>query len=147
MDVVNQLFSAFHRLDHREMTACYTPDATFTDPVFDLQGAEIGKMWKMLCTGARDFALDHRVVEANREHAVVDWTATYRFAPTGRRVVNRIRSNLTIDGDLITAQQDTFDFYRWARRALGVPGLLLGWVKPFQARVRATARAGLRRAE
>ncbi len=143
MDVANQLFSAFGRLDHRQMAACYAPDATFADPVFELQGADVGKMWRMLCTGAKNFSLDYRVVEADTTHAVVDWTAGYDFSATGRRVVNRIRSNLTIGGDLITAQQDTFDFHRWARQALGMPGLLFGWARPFREKVRAGARASL----
>jgi hypothetical protein len=38
---------------------------------------------------------------------------------------------------------DDFDFYRWARQALGPSGLLLGWTPLLRSAVRRRARAGL----
>ncbi|MCB9298566.1 MAG: hypothetical protein H6559_36450 [Lewinellaceae bacterium] len=42
------------------------------------------------------------------------------------------------DGKIIR-HTDRFGFYRWARQAFGIPGLLLGWTGWFRARVRAAA--------
>ncbi|TFG45335.1 MAG: DUF4440 domain-containing protein, partial [Gemmatimonadales bacterium] len=38
---------------------------------------------------------------------------------------------------------DAFDLYRWARQALGVKGVLLGWAPPVQRAVRAQAARAL----
>mgnify|MGYP000423281271 CR=1 FL=1 len=46
---------------------------------------------------------------------------------------------------LIIEHRDSFDFYRWSRQALGVPGLLLGWSSFLQNKVRAQAAANLKR--
>jgi len=46
---------------------------------------------------------------------------------------------------LIVRHVDSFDFYRWSRMALGLPGFLLGWTSTIQGRVRAQADAQLTR--
>ena len=57
------------------MAACYAPNAHFIDPVFELQGAEIGAMWTMLCERGSDLRVESRDVAP---------TAT-AVARTGRR--------------------------------------------------------------
>ena len=56
------------------------------------------------------------------------WEATNPFSATGRLVHNIIDAEFEFDSaGLITRHRDRFDFWRWARQALGAPGLLLGW--------------------
>ena len=45
---------------------------------------------------------------------------------------------------LIADHVDAFDFWRWARQALGPSGLLLGWTPMLRSKVRGQALAGLR---
>ena len=54
--LIQTLYAAFGRRDGAAMAACYAPNATFVDPVFDLRGTEIGAMWTMLCERGRETA-------------------------------------------------------------------------------------------
>jgi hypothetical protein len=143
---IERLYGAMHAKDAETMAGCYAPGATFSDPVFGgLTDGEPQDMWRMLVGRSRDMTVELVEREADGDmwgHA--RWIARYTFGQTGRRVVNDVRSELRFDGaGLITAQTDTFDFWRWSRQALGAPGVLLGWTPVLRASVRDKARAGL----
>ena len=79
------------------------------------------------------------------EHSA-HWEPTYLFSATGRVVHNITDAEFEFDdAGLITRHTDRFDFWRWARQALGAPGLLLGWTPLLRARVRTQAAANLKR--
>jgi hypothetical protein len=119
--------------------------------VFSLQGQrETAGMWSMLCSSVKDhgadvWRLEWRDVEADDARGRAHWDARYRFSATGRHVLNRIDAEFRFRDGLIVEHRDRFDFWRWSRQALGVPGLLLGWTPLLRAKVRATARANLDR--
>ena len=146
---IERLYAAFERLDAETMAACYAPDAAFDDEAFSLRGrTQIGAMWAMLCAAVqakgRDvWKLEVRDITERSAH----WEATYRFSATGRIVHNVIEAEFEFDPTtgLITRQRDRFDFWRWARQALGAPGLLLGWTPMLRAKVRAQAAKNLDR--
>lgn len=149
---IHRLYEAFARLDAETMAACYAPDARFEDPVFCLTGRrEIAGMWSMLCESVRRdgsgaWRLDHDQVSAAAGLGVAHWHARYRFSATGRLVENHIAARLRFDAaGLIIEHQDRFDFWRWSRQALGMPGLLLGWTPYLRGKVRAQARRRLER--
>jgi hypothetical protein len=71
------------------------------------------------------------------------WDAHYTFSATGRAVHNAIDAQFTLRDGLIVRHVDRFDFWRWSRQALGVPGWLLGWTPLLKAKVRAQAAKGL----
>ena len=126
------------------MASCYAPDASFSDPVFvGLRGEEPGGMWRMLTSRATDLTVELVSREADDSTGTAHWVARYHFAQTGRPVVNDVRSKFQFVDALIAAQVDDFDFHRWSRQALGLPGLLLGWTPLLRASVQRKARAGL----
>lgn len=141
--LIDTLYAGLARRDGAAMSACYGPDATFTDPVFELAGAEVGAMWSMLCARARDLAVEWGDVTADASAGRARWEARYRFAATGRTVHNRIASEFTFAAGRIVAQRDTFDFRAWARQAFGVPAFLPGAVPFLQRTVRRQARRAL----
>lgn len=141
-ELITRLYTAFQALDGESMAACYSPEATFSDPVFtDLRGQQVGDMWRMLCSSAKDFSLTFDSVTDNSAH----WVAAYTFTGTGRRVVNDIRASFVISDGLITAHRDSFDLWKWSRQALGPAGLVLGWTPILRGKVRGQAMAGLRK--
>ncbi|KAG8847670.1 hypothetical protein FRB91_011529 [Serendipita sp. 411] len=75
------------------------------------------------------------------------YTATYtvRYIFTGRPVTNVIQSTFTISptSNLLLSQVDAFPFYTWAKQALGLPGLLLGWTGYLQSQVQHNAGQSL----
>lgn len=146
---VTRLFEAFTRLDSEAMAACYSPSARFSDPVFDLGGSEIGRMWAMLCKGAAKggFQLPTPTIEEDPSTGSAHWEPRYVFAATGRPVHNVIDSRFELSQGLIVGQRDSFDFWRWSRQALGPIGLVAGWTPMLRAKVAATAHRTLDRFE
>lgn len=150
---LQRFYSAFARLDHATMGACYAPDATFDDPAFSLRGRDqVAGMWRMLCTAsqrpgaAEHWRLEFSGIEADDAAGRAHWEAHYLFSATGRRVHNVIDGHFTFTPEgLIATHRDHFSFWRWARQALGAPGLLLGWSPSLRRRVRSTAAGNLQK--
>jgi ketosteroid isomerase-like protein len=142
---IETLYAALDRGDGETMAGLYAPRATFTDPVFvGLSDGEPGDMWRMLTGRAQDMTVELVDHHAEADRGTAHWVARYTFGQTGRHVVNDVRSIFRFDqGGRIVDQQDDFDFWRWARQALGRTGLLMGWTPVLQHRVRDRARAGL----
>lgn len=106
-------------------------------------------MWRMLCTATRtkgrdDWRLEFSGVAADARTGQAHWDAHYRFSATNRLVLNRIDARFEFNEQgLITRHRDRFDFWLWARQALGMPGWLLGWMPWFRQKVRAQAMGNL----
>ena len=141
--MLGRFYSAFARRDGAAMAACYAPDARFSDPVFDVSGAEVGAMWSMLCERATDLRVEWRVVRADESHGSAHWEPRYTFSATGRPVHNVIDAAFTFDAGRIVRHVDTFDLWRWSRMALGAKGMLLGWSPTLRNAIRRQARRGL----
>lgn len=142
--VIERFYSCLARRDAEGTEACYAPDVVFEDPVFGtLEGPHAGAMWAMLCERAADLAITLERADADARRGQARWHARYRFAQTGRRVHNVIDATFEFRDGRIVRHRDRFSFWRWARQALGFPGLLLGWTPVLRARVRATALTGL----
>lgn len=159
--LLNSFYAAFARLDTTAMAACYADDAMFEDEVFQLRGKrEVMGMWTMLCDAVRKQQHQHQQqqdgeaawklewsgVEADDYGGQAHWEAWYRFGATGRPVHNRIDARFGFNNDgLIVVHRDRFDFARWSRQALGLPGLLFGRTDWLRAKVRRQAAQRLER--
>ena len=142
---ITSFYECFGKRDAEGMIACYAPQVEFSDPAFPaLRGEEVFAMWRMLTSRAKDFRLEASGIEADDASGKAHWDAHYVFSKTGRQVLNRIDATFTFRDGKIIRHRDAFDFAKWTRMALGVPGYLLGWAPPFQAAVRRQADAGLR---
>ena len=145
MGVAEQFYDAFMVRDHYTMGLLYAENATFSDPVFPLLNAHGARtMWAMLLSRAGDLGIEVNILEDGPARARVQWVARYTFGATGRRVVNRVSSEMAIANGRIVRQVDRFDLWRWARQALGVRGLLLGWTPMVQNAIRKQAAHSLR---
>ena len=153
---IERFYAAFAHLDGQTMQGCYAPGASFEDEVFSLHGPrEIGGMWRMLIAATKAKGLAHWKLDVSGISAdsgtgggkgKAHWDAHYLFSATGRTVLNKIDAEFDFDSaGLITRHRDRFDFWRWARQALGTPGLLLGWTPFLRNKVRAQAAANLKR--
>lgn len=137
--LIERFYTALQRRDGAAMAACYRADARFRDPVFELEGERIGKMWTMLCSRGQDLRVEFSDISATADHGSADWQAWYTFKSSGRPVHNSIRANFRFADDLIAEHIDEFSFWRWSRQALGPAGLLLGWTPFIHAKVRREA--------
>ena len=143
--LIESLYAAFRARDAKAMAACYHPDATFRDPVFEVSGPEVAQMWSMLCDRGRDLELEWRDVRADDREGVAHWEPRYTFSVTGRPVHNRIDARFTFRDGRIAQHVDSFSLWRWSRMALGPKGAALGWTPFVQNAIRAEARRGLAR--
>ena len=143
--LIEKFYSAFQKLDYRAMQDCYSVHPIFNDPVFGIiEGDEVKAMWEMLCRNASDFSLSYSNIELlDEEYATCNWTASYTFSKTKRRVVNQIKAYMRIQNGKITEHTDYFKFWKWSRQALGLTGLILGWSGYLKSKVRANALKSL----
>lgn len=138
--LLEKFYKALQAKNAAGLAECYHPEAEFTDEVFqNLKGKEVSAMWKMLFERGGDMTLIYRDVKATQQSGEGYWEATYTYSQTGRRVINRINSAFQFKDGLVFQQRDTFDLWRWARQALGIKGLLLGWSSPVQKTIRGRA--------
>jgi ketosteroid isomerase-like protein len=142
-ELIHRLYAALGKRDAEAMAACYTDDAYFRDPVFELPNAGVRDMWRMLAARGKDLAVEVSGVSSDGATGKAHWDASYTFSQTGRKVLNRIDAAFKFRDGLICHHIDTFDLWRWSRQALGVPGVLLGWSPFLQAKIRRNAAAGL----
>lgn len=144
LEVIQNFYTAFQNKDYKTMQTCYADHAIFNDPVFtNLNAVEVRSMWEMFCKKGKDLRIEFNNVTANEKEGSADWTAYYTFSQTGKKVVNRIHANFKFKNGRITEHVDSFNFYNWAKQALGVPGLLLGWTSLIKTRVQTAAKKNL----
>jgi ketosteroid isomerase-like protein len=138
-ETIERLYAAFGDCNGSAMTACYAPGAHFRDPAFgDLEGDDVGAMWRMLTGRARDLKVELKEHEAREETGSAHWIARYTFS-TGRPVVNGIQARFRFADGLIADHVDDFDFRKWARQALGPTGNLVALLPPLRSKARARA--------
>ena len=137
---IERLYAAFAECNGAAMTACYARDAHFHDPAFgDLQGEDVGAMWRMLTGRATDLVIELHEHEADERAGTAHWIARYTFS-TGRPVVNDVRARFRFtDAGLIADHVDDFDFRKWCKQALGGAGGLVALIPPLRNKVRAKA--------
>jgi len=142
--LIETFYTSFQKLDARAMILCYHPDIRFSDPVFlNLSGAEVGEMWRMLCSQAKNFELTFADIEADERTGKAHWEARYDFSATGRRVHNKINAEFEFQDGKIIRHKDTFDFWKWSSQALGPVGFILGWTPLLRKKVQKQARERL----
>ncbi len=149
---IDNLYNALAQLDTDAIADCYASDAVFDDEVFSLQGKrEVTAMWRMLCDavladGSGVWRLCLGEVQASADSGQAHWEADYCFRSTGRLVHNSVEARFAFNRmGLIVQHRDRFDFWHWARQALGAPGVLLGWSPVLRTVVQRSAAAQLRR--
>jgi limonene-1,2-epoxide hydrolase len=139
--LIERFYTAFQNLDAEGMAACYAPDVVFEDPAFgELHGAQAADMWRMLLKrSGGNLKIVFSELEADEAAGSARWDAHYLFSKTKRPVHNIIYARFKFKDGLIVDHRDHFDFHRWARQALGFPGLLLGWTSFLKNKVQMTA--------
>lgn len=142
---IDNFYRAFQKLDAGTMAGTYHPEATFSDPVFQLKGDEIGAMWRMFCTSGSDLRVTFSDPAADHAGGTARWEAWYTFKPTGRPVHNVIDAAFAFEDGLVISHNDAFDLASWARQALGLSGALLGRTGFMQKRIRQQAMGQLAR--
>lgn len=143
-ELITKFYTAFQQKDYKTMQDLYSDNAVFNDAVFtNLSAQEVRAMWQMLLTRGKDLSLEFKDIWSEDTKAGATWIATYTFSATGRKVTNHINAVFEIENGKIIKHTDSFSFYKWARQALGVPGLLLGWSPTLKSKIQGAAKNNL----
>ena len=124
----------------------YHPFVTFEDPVFHLQGKEVGYMWKMLFANSKKNPITitfQDIIQEDETHFSALWIADYHFSQTGNKVTNIIHSHFTIQEGKIYHQKETFNLQLWIEQAFKPYGKILYFTPFFIALFRKKARKKL----
>lgn len=142
--LITKFYTCFQNKNYKGMQDCYADNATFSDEVFvGLDAAQVKAMWEMLCVKGKDLTLDYNNVQTTGTQGTAEWIANYTFSASQKKVVNHIKAEFVIENGKIVKHNDTFNFYKWSRQALGMPGLLLGWTGFLKNKVRQGAMKSL----
>ena len=143
--LIHHFYTCFKNKDFKGMQNCYADESTFSDAVFkDLNADQVKAMWQMLIVKGKDLRLEFNVVSSTDHIVKAHWAAYYTFSATGKKVVNRIDATFEITNGKIVNHTDNFNFYIWAKQALGLTGVLLGWTSFLHKKVSAQAMKNLR---
>ncbi len=145
-NTINKFYTAFANADVNQMCECYHPNVKFRDPAFGLlTGSDVCLMWKMLLERSNgNIKIDFSEIKADDYTGSAHWIATYNFTKTNRKVVNSIYAQFQFKDGLIIKHTDDFDIWKWAKQALGLKGLLLGWTGFMQKRIQQQALSSLK---
>lgn len=142
--LINHFYTCFKNKDFKGMQACYADNATFSDAVFkNLNSSQVKAMWQMLISKSKDMRIEFGQISANEKTGKAHWNAYYTFSSTGKKVVNKIDANFEFENGKIVKHTDDFNFYAWAKQALGTTGLLLGWTGFLKNKIQTTATQNL----
>jgi len=142
--LIQKFYTCFQNKDYRGMQDCYADNAVFNDSVFkNLSSPHVKAMWEMLIKNGKDFRLEFSNIIATDKNGSAHWDAYYTFSKTGNRVINRIDATFTFKKGKIVSHTDHFNFYSWAKQALGITGILLGWTNFMQHKVQKSAMESL----
>ncbi|PCC75296.1 Ketosteroid isomerase-related protein [Nannocystis exedens] len=142
-ETIQRFYTCFAARDAAGMAACYADDVVFSDHAFPgLRGREAGEMWRMLCERGKDLKIEFRDVTADDQRGSAHWEAWYTFG-TGRKVHNVVEARFEFRDGKIVRHDDEFPLWAWARQAVGLPGLVLGWTGFFERSLQRKARRQL----
>lgn len=143
--LINKFYTAFAKLDAEEMASCYHDEIIFSDPAFgELKSDRAKAMWKMLIERSEGkLEIRFSNIRSDDRHGSANWEASYVFSRTKRKVLNKIRADFEFKDGKIVKHTDHFDLWKWARQALGLAGLLMGFTAYFQKKIQAKAKESL----
>lgn len=143
--LIQKFYQSFKDKNTSAMLECYDENVEFFDPVFlHLKGKEVFAMWSMLIERGQDLDISYGNIKANEEEGSAEWTATYIFGKTNRRIKNHIKAKFRFQNGKIVWHKDNFSLWKWAGMALGFSGYLLGFTSLIQDQIKNEAQTGLK---
>jgi ketosteroid isomerase-like protein len=139
--IARQFFAHLAARDLPQMLALYHPDIHYSNVLLELDGAQVGAMWRMVWSDLPDLRVvctDHDIRGSS-----VYWQASYTYPPTGRYVVQHLAASLTFADGLIIGHVDRFNVHEWAHKAYGAAGGMFGGWQVFERWIAEKARRRL----
>jgi hypothetical protein len=135
--IIHSFYDSFSKGNVEDMVSHYHPEVEFEDPAFGkLKGEEVKNMWRMLIMRSKgELWITFSHIKETGNSGSARWTAVYPIGPQKRKVTNQIKSHFEFSDGKIIKQKDRFNLCKWAGKALGWKGWLLGWTPIFKKQV------------
>lgn len=137
-ETIMAFFEAYSRRNTGDMCNRYSSLIYYSDPVFGLlKDEQVIKMWQFRVANSNELSLIYgNISDRGDNYYTCEWTATYRFAPTGKKIIHKAKAYMKVEDGIITEHSDAYSFYKWIRQAYGISGWILGWSSVYKKRVR-----------
>ena len=141
ISIVNLFFASLKSRNIEKMMEIYHSKIIYSDPLYGLLKQEdVIKRWQLLLE--ENVIEDIQIMdikEYDDEYAMAHWNCTFYYTITQKKVTLSIKSFFKIENNLIIEQSDAYRLSKFISKAYGIKGLLLGWTKFMQHRVKKTA--------
>jgi len=143
--LLNTFFKSLKHNEYHQLTDCYSDGAVYFDPIFGLlERDKLIALWEMLSKNAKGLLIEYgEVVSVDQEYYTCEWSITYQYPPTGRKVYSAIKSYFLIKDGKIEEHSNAYSIHDWSKQAIGFSGWLFGWNRFFQQSIKNKAQKAL----
>lgn len=143
--LIEKFYTCLQQSDSDGMLSCYSNDIVYYDPMYDLlRGHEVISMWELFLKSTKNFTLEYsNITDLGDNYYTCDWTASYIYSDTGKRVADIGKAHMKTENGFITEHSDARSLHKWSEQAIGITGKLFGWAGFFRRRIKNDARRAL----
>ncbi|TXH21128.1 MAG: hypothetical protein E6Q95_04460 [Chitinophagaceae bacterium] len=139
--VINHFFDALKQNNEQDLLHYLDTNYVYNDPLYGLlYHNDARKRWKLWIQKNKIENIEIiEITEYDHEYAMVHWKSVFYYQPTNKKVTLFIKFYFKIENNLITEKSDAYKLSVFIKEAYGLKGLLFGWIKFMQHRVRKVA--------
>ena len=144
-EIVNEFFASLKSKNIENLKKIYHTQIMYSDPLYGLlHNEDVFKRWQFFCNENKIENIEILdIKEYDHEYAMAHWDCTFYYGITHKKVTLSIKSFFKIENNVITEQSDAYRLSKFISQAYGIKGLLFGWIKFMQHRVKRTALKNL----
>ena len=143
--LLNTFFKSLKMNEYQQLNGCCSEHVVYFDPIFGLlERNKLIGLWEMLSKNAKGLTIDYgEIVPVDDEYYTCDWSITYYYPPTGRKVQSSIKSYFLLKEGKIEEYSNAYSIHDWSKQAIGFTGWLFGWNRFFQQSIKNKAQKAL----
>jgi hypothetical protein len=139
---IEQFYKALQIRDFTTMENCYFQDIQYFDPLYGyLKKHEVIAMWKLFYSSLQDYKLDFgNIIDEGDNYYTLFYSFSFFSKKANKLLHRKIKSHIRLVDGFIAEQSNAFSLYEWSKQENGFIGLMLGWNKYYQNRMKLRAR-------
>lgn len=136
--------NSFEKRNIKAMTACYTSDVIYFDPLFGyLDGEQVTAMWQLRLSDLDQFAIAlEKIADEGDGYYKMKYSISYR-KKDNRPVSMNVQVFFKLDQNRIVEQSEAFSVHALLKQERGMIGHLMGWNRMMQQARKNKARKEL----
>ena len=141
-DIIESFFKALQNRDFKKMESCYDRNIQYFDPLYGfLKKNEVMYMWKLFYLPLQEFNMSFENMKDEGEgYYSIQYEFSFFNQHVNRQLTRKIKSHIRIVNGLIAEQSNAFRIHEWCKQENGIIGVLIGWNKYYQNKIKLRAR-------